>query len=48
MLYASDVYNLLLDELRTDRRGLTVSVDEFNRLIRLVNQEIFEEYVKDF
>ena len=48
MLYISEVYNLLLDELRTDHRGLTVSIDEFNRLIRLINQEVFEQYVKEF
>ena len=48
MLYISEVYNLLLDELRTDQRGLTCDVDSFNRLIRLVNQEIYEDYVKEF
>ena len=48
MLLVLDVYNLLLDELRTDKRGLSCEVGEYNRLIRLVNQEIFEQYVKRF
>lgn len=48
MLLISDVYNLLLDELRTDKRGLTCDPDSFNRLIRLINQEIYEQYVQEF
>lgn len=44
----ADVYKLLLDALRADSRGLSVEVDEFNRYIRLVNQEVFDEYLKDF
>jgi hypothetical protein len=48
MLYISEVYNLLLDELRTDRRGNSVDQDTFNRLIRLISQEIYEQYVDRF
>jgi hypothetical protein len=48
MLSTSDVYSLLLDELRTDKRGLSCEPDEFNRVIRLVNQELYEDYVKAF
>ena len=47
-LLVSDVYQLLLDELRTDRRGLSVEIEEFNRLLRVVNQEIFDQYLTDF
>jgi len=48
MLLTSDIYQLLLDSLRADKRGLSLEVEEFNRLIRLVNQEIFDEYLKTF
>lgn len=48
MLYISEVYNLLLDELRADARGNSVDEDTFNRIIRLVNQEIYEQYVEEF
>jgi hypothetical protein len=48
MLSTSDVYSLLLDELRTDKRGLSCEPDEFNRLIRLINQELYEDYVGEF
>lgn len=48
MSLISDVYSLLLDELRTDHRGLSCDPDAFNRLIRLVNQELYDQYVTDF
>jgi hypothetical protein len=48
MSLISDVYSLLLDELRTDHRGLSCEPDSFNRLIRLVNQELYDQYVIAF
>jgi len=48
MLLCSDVYQLLLDELRVDQRGLSCEPDEFNRLIRLVNQEVYNDKVRRF
>src|SRR3990172_9447070 len=48
MSFISDVYNLLLDEIRTDARGLSCEISEFNRLIRLVNQELYDQYVTAF
>ena len=48
MLGVSDVYQFLLDELRTDKRGLSVEPDEFNRLIRIVNQELYDDYIEHF
>lgn len=48
MLLVSDVYSLLIDALRADKRGLSCEPDEFNRQIRLVNQELFNEYIRDF
>jgi len=38
----------MLDVLRKDKRGRSVDVDEFNRLIVLVNQKIWNKVVKDF
>ena len=48
MLYTADVYQYLLDEIRSDKRGLSVSEDEYNRLIRLVNQEIYDQRIGNF
>lgn len=48
MSLISDVYSLLLDEIRTDHRSLSCDPDTFNRLIRLVNQELYDQYVQDF
>ncbi|MBU1685708.1 hypothetical protein KJ662_05665 [Patescibacteria group bacterium] len=48
MLGVADVYQLFLDELRVDKRGLSVEPDEFNRILRLVNQEIYDQYITDF
>jgi hypothetical protein len=47
-LLCSDVYDLLLDELRTDKRGLSCEIPTFNRLLRLVNYEIYDQYLTDF
>jgi len=44
-LLVKDVYELLLDSIRSDQRGDAISVEEFNRLIRLVNQEIYDDYI---
>ena len=48
MLSVSYVYELLLDAIRSDKRGLALEIDEFNRIIRLVNQEVYDEYVTLF
>ena len=48
MLLVSDVYQYLLDEIRSDQRGLSVSPDEFNLQIRLVNQEIYDQHITNF
>ncbi len=48
MISCSDVYSLLLDELRVDSRGLSCEPDEFNRLIRLTNYEIYEDFIRKF
>lgn len=48
MISVEDVYNLLIDELRVDERGLSCGLDEYNRLIRVVNQEIYNDKVRKF
>ena len=48
MSLISDVYSLLLDEIRTDKRSLSCDIDSYNRLIRLVSQELYDQYVQDF
>lgn len=48
MLLISEVYQLLLDELRVDKRGLSCEVDEFNRLAPLVNQELYNDRIREF
>jgi len=48
MLLSSDVYNTLLDVSRKDLRGNSLSPEEFNNVARLVNQNVFEKYYKEF
>ena len=48
MISTSDVYSLLLDEIRTDARGLSCELPEFNRIIRLINNEVYDEYIARF
>jgi len=48
MVLIADVYQYLLDEIRSDARGLSVEPPEFNRLIRLVNQEIYDQRIGNF
>lgn len=48
MILTSSVYELLLDKIRKDKRGLSVSIDTFNRIIPSVNEKIYMAYVKDF
>ena len=48
MILITDVYQYLLDEIRSDARGLSVEPPEFNRLIRLVNQEIYDQRIGNF
>ena len=48
MILTVDVYNLLIDALRADKRGNSCDIDEFNRLIRLINQDIYNDALRDF
>ena len=48
MILITDVYQYLLDEIRSDSRGLSVEPSEFNRLIRLVNQELYDQRIGNF
>ena len=48
MILTVDLYNLFIDSVRADKRGNTKEIDEFNRCIRLVNQEVFDDFLGDF
>jgi hypothetical protein len=48
MLLCSDVYNALVDILRADGRGLAISPDEFTRIARLVNQQLYDKFYAEF
>ncbi len=48
MILISDLYNTLIDLVRADKRGESLSVEEFNRVVRICNQELFDEYAEGF
>jgi hypothetical protein len=43
-MLCKDVYELLLDIARKDKRGNSLEVDEFNRAALMVNQRIYSHY----
>jgi len=48
MILSSTVYQTLVDLIRADKRGLTLSEDEYNRLSVIVNERVFAKKYKDF
>jgi hypothetical protein len=48
MILSSTVYQTLVDLIRADKRGLTLSEDEYNRLSVVVNERVFAKKYKDF
>jgi hypothetical protein len=48
MLLCSTIYDALVDIIRADRRGLTLSPDEFSRMAVIVNQRIYARYYSNF
>ena len=48
MILSSTIYDLLLTECRKDRRGKSISVDEYNQVIEKVNLELFADYYREF
>lgn len=48
MISASTVYETLLDLIRADKRGLSLSIDEYNRMSSVINQKLFALKYKDF
>jgi len=48
MILASTVYDVLLDSIRKDTRGRSLSVEEYNNLSIIVNHNLFEDYYKKF
>jgi hypothetical protein len=48
MIYSYVVYDTLIDLIRTDKRGLSLSIEEFNRLARVVNERVYSKYYEEF
>lgn len=48
MIYAEDVYETILDVIRKDGRGKALSIDEYNNLCPLVNEQLYQDYYKKF
>ncbi len=47
-MLGSTVYNTLLDVVRKDKRGNSMSIDSFNNLSVLVNERLQEDYFSQF
>jgi hypothetical protein len=48
MILCKDVYELLLDIARKDKRGKSLEVDEFNRAAVMVDKRVYAHYYKMF
>jgi hypothetical protein len=48
MILVSEVYDTLIDQIRADKRGLSLSPEEFNRFARLVNERVYSKFYKEF
>lgn len=48
MIPVEDVYNSLLTILREDKRGIALSLDEYNRIASLVNERVFAKKYAQF
>ena len=48
MLYSYEVYERLLDVIRKDKRGRSVSPEEFNSLAPIVNESVFSKFYSQF
>jgi hypothetical protein len=48
MILINELYDLLIAQTRADKRGLSVSIDEFNLFIKVINERIYSGYYKKF
>ncbi len=48
MILSSTVYSTLIDLLRADKRGLSLSEDEFNRVAIICNERVWAKKYKEF
>jgi len=48
MILVQDLYQTLLDLTRSDKRGESLSVEEYNRVLRVVNNEVYSVYAEGF
>jgi hypothetical protein len=48
MILTSFIYKSLLDLHLADDKSDPITISEFNRLIRLVNQDVYDDYIRTF
>lgn len=48
MVYCYEVYEMVLDLVRKDKRGRSLDIDEFNRVAKIVNAEVYNHYYNSF
>ena len=48
MIYSYSVYEILLDVIRKDKRGRSLSPEEYNNIAPLVNDSVFSKYYSKF
>ena len=48
MIKTSELYEMLLDAIRADERGLAIECDSFNRSLKIINQEVYDLYISKF
>lgn len=48
MVYCYEVYELVLDLVRKDKRGRSLDIDEFNRVSKMVNARVYSHYYNMF
>lgn len=48
MILSSTVYSTLIDLIRADKRGLSLSEDEFNRIAIICNERLWAKKYKEF
>jgi hypothetical protein len=48
MVYCYEVYEMVLDLARKDKRGRSLDIDEFNRIAKAVNASVYSAYYEKF
>ena len=48
MVYCYEIYEMVLDLARKDKRGRSLDIDEFNRVAKIVNSRVYNHYYNQF